>query len=468
MNTLRIARIVDSRKSGIRRYTAARAAASRCLEPSMLDLITTVPMLVAWLAIGASFISRQAAEERNLLWWCLAAHLASAIGMILVTDFYYGGGDMMAYAAIGRFFADRLRADFFGFAPDLLSVVFQQDKPFPVPGAQAGSNTGSMQALSGFVMFLCGDSLYAACVAIGGLNFFAKVAVYRALRQQLTDIPFTTLAIPCLLVPSAVFWSSGLLKESIAVIGLAMMVHGGASLGLMLRPISGFLLLGAGATIVFLIKGYLLPPFGIGVGLWFVARSVQRRGSEVVLHTRHIVFGTVIALSLVVGTGLYLPQFSPETFADEARAAQDIGARMSAGSNYSLGGGSVATQLPLAIITVFFRPALIESGSVMIFLNALEMTWFTVLAAQALFRRTLRQNLTEIITRPPLAFCFGFAITLAIGVGLTTVNLGTLSRYRMPLMPFYAVLLFVLTAQKSGRAALGPTVTGNRALSQAA
>jgi hypothetical protein len=411
----------------------------------MLELIVTIPVLLVWLALGSAWISRQPAAERALLWWCLAAHLASSVGIIVVTDLYYGGGDMISYGAIGRFFADRLRADFLDFAPDLLGVVFQQTRPFPLPGAQVGSNTGSMQALSGFAMFFFNDSLYATCVMIAGLNFFAKVAVFRAFRRQMPDLPLRTLAIPCLLVPSAVFWSSGLLKESVAVIGLGLMVYGGTQLGLMLRPLGGSLMLLGGAVVVFLIKGYLLPPFGIGAGLWFVSRSVQRQGRGIVLRTRHIVLGAVIAVGLVVGTGLYLPQFSPETFADEARAAQDIGARMDATSNYSLGGGSIASQLPLAILTVFFRPALIESTSVMIALNALEMTWFTVLAWFAIVRNSPRTLLTSIISRPPVAFCFGFAITLAIGVGLTTVNLGTLSRYRMPLMPFYAVLLFVLS-----------------------
>jgi hypothetical protein len=37
-----------------------------------------------------------------------------------------------------------------------------------------------------------------------------------------------------------------------------------------------------------------------------------------------------------------------------------------------------------------------------------------------------------------------FVVGLGIGVGLTTTNLGTLSRYRMPLVPFFGLLLMAL------------------------
>ena len=422
----------------------------------MNELVITIPVLVIWLLVGVSLIGRQQQEEQRWLWYSLLAHLASAFGIVLVTEFYYGGGDMFGYAHVGRFLADKLRADFLGFAPDLLNMVFQLDRPFPVPGPQMGSNTGSMQALSAFIMLFCGDSLYAACVMIAGVNFLTKFGLYRSLRLQLPELPVRTLAVPCLLVPSAVFWSSGLLKESIAVIGLGMLIYGGTLMAMASRAGLGLLLVSAGATLVFLVKGYLLPPFGIGVGLWFLARAVLKQNENVLLRTRSLVLGTVIAVGLVVVTGAYLPQFSAETFADEARAAQAVGARMNAGSNYTLGTGSMVSQLPLGVVTVFFRPALFEVNSVMILLSALEMTWLTVLAVRALFRRSITLNLREVLKRPPLAFCLGFALTLSIGVGLTTANLGTLTRYRMPLMPFYATLLFVLAMRNDASVQTAP------------
>jgi len=37
-----------------------------------------------------------------------------------------------------------------------------------------------------------------------------------------------------------------------------------------------------------------------------------------------------------------------------------------------------------------------------------------------------------------------FVLVLALGTGLSTANLGTLSRYRAPMMPFFLLLLIIL------------------------
>ena len=55
--------------------------------------------------------------------------------------------------------------------------------------------------------------------------------------------------------------------------------------------------------------------------------------------------------------------------------------------------------------------------------------------------------------RAALTFCAVFVLTFAVAVGLSTLNLGTLSRYRIPMMPFFTVLLFVLGQQAKREAA---------------
>jgi hypothetical protein len=419
----------------------------------MNELVIALPVFAIWIMVGSTVINRQPAEVRSLLWTSLLAHLASGVAMVLVTNYYYGGGDMISYATVGRFLADRLTADFFGLAPKLVGAILHSSEPLPIPGLgmniMVGSNTGSMQAVSGFIMLACGNSLYAACLMIAGANFLAKLAILRAMRLQLPDVPYKPVCIACLLVPSAVFWSSGMIKEALAVIGLAMMVSGGTSMAVQQRFVWGAVLLGLGAYAVWLFKAYLLPPFGIGAGLWFAARAVRSRGRDVEIQTRYLVVGAVVAITLTLMTGAFLPSLSPDAFEEEAQNAQLLGARIAGGSTYSLGGGSVVSQVPLAIITSLFRPSLIDVSSVMVFFNAVEMTWITVLALQVISRSSPLQNLRQIMARPPLAFCLGFVLTLSVGVGLTTVNLGTLSRYRMPLIPFYVLLLSVLAARRA-------------------
>jgi hypothetical protein len=47
-----------------------------------------------------------------------------------------------------------------------------------------------------------------------------------------------------------------------------------------------------------------------------------------------------------------------------------------------------------------------------------------------------------------ILFCLLFAILFALFVGATTLNFGTLVRYKVPCMPFYIISLVLLLQRK--------------------
>jgi hypothetical protein len=426
----------------------------------MGDLPAAVIMIVLGTVVASILIRSYDDAERGFLWASFAAHQVSALAMVAIVGGFYGSGDLFGYLRAGKFLAGRLRDDFLDMAPRLFSILIQQSGPLPFPGIAGGSNTGTMQALSGFLCFFFGSSVFGVCLAIATFSFIAKTVFYRALRAELPEVPRPLLLASCLLVPSAVFWSSGLLKEPLAVIGLAGMIYGAHSVVRYGRYVSGFIWLALGTLFVGLLKGYLLAPFGIGAGLFFASRAIFAGGKTV--QPRYLVLAVVIAVGSIMATGAALPHFSAETFADEARMAQAVGQRTQGGSNYALSGGSVVSQLPLALITVLFRPFIFEISNVMVAITALEMLAAAFLTVRAVARGSFMDAIRHILSRPALCFCFGFVLTLAVGVGLTTTNLGTLSRYRMPLMPFYATLLVVLAYRvvpKTQRLALANQAT---------
>jgi branched-subunit amino acid transport protein len=114
-------------------------------------------------------------------------------------------------------------------------------------------------------------------------------------------------------------------------------------------------------------------------------------------------------------------------------------------------GGEVPTTLsgqlayaPVALLTSLFRPSILEARNLLMLANAVETTVLTLLFARILFKRSLRNVRRQIMDEPFLVFCLVFVIAFGIAVGLTSTNLGTLSRYRSPIVPFFAVLLLVL------------------------
>ncbi|MFT6828639.1 MAG: hypothetical protein ACI9GZ_003758, partial [Bacteroidia bacterium] len=52
-----------------------------------------------------------------------------------------------------------------------------------------------------------------------------------------------------------------------------------------------------------------------------------------------------------------------------------------------------------------------------------------------------KKRLLVVFDDPFLVFCLIFSILFAFAVGVSTANFGTLMRYKIPMMPFFLILL---------------------------
>jgi hypothetical protein len=97
-----------------------------------------------------------------------------------------------------------------------------------------------------------------------------------------------------------------------------------------------------------------------------------------------------------------------------------------------------------SIIATFYRPFPWEIRSAAAVLSGMEALAFIFLTAGLFFRKGLGPPFRFILKDPRLLFCFIFAFVFAIGVGASTANFGTLSRYKIPCMPFYLIMILML------------------------
>ncbi len=146
-----------------------------------------------------------------------------------------------------------------------------------------------------------------------------------------------------------------------------------------------------------------------------------------------------------------------ENLAKSTSAVQAAGVNVEGGSNYQLRepvpeqeeDSGVQSQLllaPIALPTALFRPFIFEVRNPMMLLNALETTALLFLTIRVLFRGGLVRVRDAIAGNPTLVFSLLFSLILGTAVGLASTNLGSLSRYRMPFMPFFVGLILVLDA----------------------
>lgn len=394
-------------------------------------------------------------SERIWIVGCWFAHLVCAFVGAWIHIYYYNGvGDFLGYSMKGAELGAALRL-----SPSLweevAKIITLQDAHLPIEVVGLGTPTAAMSGLTGIVCYLFGGAVYTCCVVFSFFAFVGSACLYVAMAgPERTGISENAMLASCF-VPSVVFWSSGPHKECVAFAGLGVSLLG---LLLLRRRFSfgNILMVLFGGFFSAISKPYVLIAELLAViawaflegsssGLWRTKRS---SGQLVVL-----VGGAVCVLGLAV-VGLVSERFSPDRLVDSAVETRIMGSRESGGSTFEVtiiqdrGIVAQATLFPLAIATALFRPMIFEARNSMMLINSLETTWIAwqvLLTVSHLVRR--RVSLPSILRKPDLAFSIVFVGLLAVGVGFSVANLGTLSRYRMPLMPFWVFLLLEVRAE---------------------
>ncbi len=421
-------------------------------ELSVYEVTASVVILVLFAPILALVLRRFNAHEQKYIMLAFFAHIAATLAQIWMHVYYYGYGDMLSYYREGLATTELLRHDFSYYAPELVKVIFHQQPNviFPINGI--GHSTGTMGATASFLVYFTGGSLYASCLIVSLVAYLGLIALYAAFPQATSKTYQTRLLLSCLLIPSVAYWSSGIIKEGAALAGL-----GFATLGLfkMIKPkpkTSAFLMLFVGLVIIGLTKSYLLGPFLLAGAAWFYA--TKNKSTKLIEKPLYLVLILILGIIAIIGIGKLFPRYAIDNLATEISSQQTIGQSQDAGSTSAIfdsteaSTGTQLRNLPIALFSVLLRPFIFEARNLVMLINALETTYITYLLFLIARKRTFREITNTISSSPMLVFCLVFTALCAVGVGLTTVNLGTLSRYRMPLMPFYLILVFALVPVK--------------------
>lgn len=407
-------------------------------------LLVTVmgAVLVAACSVGLS------RRERKWVTVSFFMHIGFACAQVPLVLSFFGGGDMFLYFSYGEILARMMERDPLHVIPEVTALLLHNRSHLPLLILGAGTSTGTMSGLAAWTFYLLGPSRYAACIALAMLSLCGKVSIYRVFRANVDSGLHWPVAIAALFVPSFVFWSSGFVKEAVVVAGFGWCLFGLHFWIREGRPVPGWALIIAGAIPMWLTKPYILFPLVLAGGSWYYwARSLKQ--GRVRFRPTHFVVAAVLGVGGIVVLGQYFPEYSLDSFAAQTSSLQRLGRQ--GGSAFALSSGSPTTLVgqfayaPAALLTSLFRPFIFEVHNMPSFVNAVETTVLTVLFARILFTRNLDNVRRQITDNPLLVFCVVFVVAFGIAVGLASSNMGTLSRYRSPLLPSFVLLLLALS-----------------------
>jgi hypothetical protein len=129
---------------------------------------------------------------------------------------------------------------------------------------------------------------------------------------------------------------------------------------------------------------------------------------------------------------------------------QDLLREEAYGANsYNIGeiDGSTAGMIsmaPIAVFTALYRPLFWEIGSPMMVISVIENTILLIITFLLLIRVSPFKIIRIILSEPFLLYALVFSLLFAFGVGIAGTNFGALVRYKIPLVPFYFPMIYLI------------------------
>lgn len=422
------------------------------------DLIVT-PIIIFLVYAGAYVVRPWVTDPVNRRYFFpgLTVRIIGALAVGFLYQFYYEGGDTFNFHTHGsRHIWNALmddsskglklllsdNADYVGVYEYASRIVFITD-----PSSFFIVRLAAWIDIITFSSYSATAVIFAVIGFAGSWMFF--ITFYRILPQYAGKI-----AIATLFVPSVIFWGSGLLKDTITLACIGIAVHCLYAIFLQRRyAVRHFMFLFLTLYCLYVIKIYILLTLLPAAIVWIFVFNYSRIKSlilKVVLLPLLVMLTSGFAYYATLKAGEDNPKYSLQAIAKTAQiTAYDIRywSGREAGSGYSLGelDGTWQSMLnlgPQAINVSLFRPYFWEVRNPLMLLSAMES--FTLLILTVFVILKARGLIFSAMTNAHVLFCMIFSITFAFAVGVSTFNFGTLTRYKIPLLPFYLLMLILI------------------------
>ena len=388
----------------------------------------------------------------------LSVKIVGAVAVGLIYQFYYSGGDTFNYyhdvGFVWKAFLESPVSAFkliFGpntYSPDTFNYASRMWY------FRDSHSYGVVRFAGFFSLFSFNVYTVIACM-FAVLSFSGLWVMYQTFYKLYPHL-YKQLAWAVLFIPSVFFWGSGLLKDTLTLAAVGWATFAVYKLFFRREWILLFsTILFLSCWLIYSIKIYILLCFLPSVILWVFLTRVKKIRSmafKIILTPIVLLIATGLGYLAIIKIGEASARYNLETLSYTAEATArwlTFVSEEQGGSMYTLGDfdyspAGMLRKLPLAINVTLFRPYLWEVKNPVMLLSALESLAALVLTLYVFYKRGVKNTFRAIGANPFLLFCLLFSLSFAFAVGIVTYNFGSLVRYKIPMLPFYAAALVVL------------------------
>jgi hypothetical protein len=410
---------------------AAHSHTSPGSDPFVALILTVIVLLVGYRI--SNHVAKVQRDNRfvKILMWSLVLHILCAPMQIWVVDHLYGGiADYNGYLGKGASLATNLRAGHFTFAGTRINGYTEDNL---------------VDIVSGIAQTILGINKLAEFVFFSFVAFLGEIAFFRAFAVTFPEVNPRRYAFMLFFLPSMLFWTADISKETVMTISLGLGAYGAARL--LQRMRGGFLLLIPGVVLGLLLRPneVVLLVVGLAVALLFRGHDARRKLRAARRLSTFVIVGVLLVVAAVLTAKLL-----NKTGSSFTSSLTNIGKNNSSGTGAGFGSSSVPYSTnplyyPRDIYTVLFDPLPVTAHGKGELLAGLENTVILVLILASL--RQIRCVLRACRVRPYVLLCTVYSV-LFVYVFAALGNLGLIYRERTLLLPFFLVILCIPVAPK--------------------
>ncbi len=306
-----------------------------------------------------------------------------------------------------------------------------------------------------FLCFFTFGKFMAINLIFSMVSFSGVWQLYRFFYEQYPGL-HKQFAIAILILPTFVFWSSGILKDPLCTGALGWLTYGLYSIFYSKRnPLKYTLIILLFGYLLIVLKVYIIVSYLPFFALFLILQNVNLIKNKFLKVLLVISFFTGSVLGFITITNTMQKALGGFASQGISKSVKNYQANFenqegTSGSNFKLGvefDGSVYSltrMAPAAIVATLFRPFIWESKKLSTLLSSLESLSFIFLTLFVFVKVGFKKIFQTIIARPIVMYCLFFSLIFALFVGATTLNFGSLVRYKIPAIPFYVISMFLL------------------------
>lgn len=370
----------------------------------------------------------------------------AGVSLTLLYTFYYtnaGRADIYRYFNDSRIIADVLFQNpkawwhiMTGFGinePETFSYLVHTQNFSHRADDFATNNTFIIRA-NVLLNYLSYQNIFINSLFFSFFSFCGMVALYKVLRSYVSASGLLLL-VPLFLFPSLLFWSSGLLKETLFYAAFGFWCLAVLQLKNGNIDWKSILMVLLTSLVMFSVKAQVFFILCVSV-YFFLAFEREKAVRYILLLIPFAVAGLIAFLKPSLFNAVC------ETIINKRNEFVSLALNENAGSLLhteivSADCGQLLSLLPAAFVDALLRPFIFSGGGLVQILFAVENTLFMAAVAYLLFHFKTPDKKAL----PLLAFCIVFALANLLVIGLTAPITGAIVHYRVVATPFILIAL---------------------------